>query len=250
MFLILWSAYLEGDVVDKFTDGFYKSEWSDLSTPSYVHALVDHVMNMSDSAKQSVYIKINPLCVIYPYHIFIHFEYFNLLSYYNPGLKRDDELKPLFLIYDKNELRTCLDRVWFAFENMLIGMQMPFCRKCDPQCSQNINKEKCEEQVSIFKKEQFCFNGALYSTRSISSIVNYLDSYRMFIWKKSNLDKEIQSMLIDEIRKYIGKYWEKKVKDDSANEKMGDIIRNLREIEENGDFSKSCMPESDDLGTL
>lgn len=241
-------VFLEGDVVDKFTDGYYKSERSDLSTPSYVHALVDHVMGMSDSAKQSVSIKINPLCIIYPYHIFIHFEYFNLLSFYNPGLKKDDVLKPLFLIDGRKELKSCLDRVWSAFEKMLIGMQTHFCTACGTDCSKNIDRVNCLKQISHFKDEQFCFNRALYSTRSISSIVNYLDSYRRFMWKRTELDKEIQNILIEEIRKYLAKYFDKKVKDGSADEKMIEIRRKLREIEEKGDFSKSCMPASDDFG--
>lgn len=241
-------VFLEGDVVDKFTDGFYKSAGTDLSTPSYVHALVDYVMGMSDSAKQSVSIKINPLCVIYPYHIFIHFEYFNLLSYCNPGLKKDDVLKPLFLIDERKELKSCLDRVWSAFEKMIVGMQTHFCTACGTDCSKKIDNVRCSKRVSHFKDEQFCFNGALYSTRSISSIVNYLDSYRVFMWKKSNFDKEVQNLLIEETRKYLDKYWEKKVKDDSVNEKMGEIRRKLREIEEKGDFLMSCMPDSDDFG--
>lgn len=241
-------VFLEGDVVDKFTDDYYKSEGKNLSTPSYVHALVEYVMGMTDSAKQSVSIKINPLCVIYPYHIFIHFEYFNLLSYYNPNLTKGDELKCLFLIDDKQELKVCLDRVWSAFEKMIVGMQNHFCGKCGTDCSKTVDKKTCSQQVSGFKKEQFCFNGALYSTRSISSIINYLDSYRVFIWKKKEFDKDFQIMLIEEIRKYIDKYWDKKVHDDSANEKMGDIKRNLREIEEKGEYSRTCMLDYDDMG--
>ncbi|MBO7636571.1 MAG: hypothetical protein J6S89_08325 [Paludibacteraceae bacterium] len=241
-------VFLEGDVVDTFTETYYKSQETNISTPSYVHSLVDHVMTMSDSAKQSVSIKINPLCVIYPYHIFIHFEYFNLLSFYAPGQKNNDILKPLFIIDDKKELRECLDRVWLTFENMINGMQTHFCNECGGNCKKNVNGTKCKEQVLKFKDKDFCFNGALYSTRCISSIVNYLDYYRTFIWKKSELDKEIQNILITEIRKYIDKYWEKKIQDDTAKEKMAEISRNIRDIEGKGEYAKSCMLESDDFG--
>ena len=244
-------VFFEGSVVDEFTNEYFKSNVMNLSTPSYVHALVDYVTNMSNAARQNVLIKINPLCVIYPYHIFIHFEYFNLLSYnnQNKSMNQTYDLKSLFLIAEKRELSVCLDRVWSVFNKMVTSMQYHFCYGCSEKCQdKRVNNSVCAKQVAGFKNAQVCFNGALYSTRAISSIINYLDSYRVFMWRKTGFDKEIQNILIEEIKKYIEMYQDKKVQDDSAQEKIAMIKLNLREIEEKGEYWRYCKLDSDFLG--
>lgn len=244
-------VFLEGDVVNRFTNDYYNTDNNNHSIPSYVHALVDYVMDLSDSAKQSVFVKINPLCVVYPYHIFIHFEYYNLLSYYDPNRKSGNvvSLKPLFLISEKKELVDCLNRVWASFNKMITKMQTHFCNECKGNCPDSVvDRKKCGGHVLAFKKAQFCLNGALYSTRTISSIINYLDSFRIFMWKKANYEKDIQNIILSEMKKYLNKYWDKRIQDTSAQNKIAEISRNIREIESSGEYGRSCMFDVDDLG--
>lgn len=240
-------AFLEGSVVDQMTMDFYHHGGTQTQALGYAQSLVNRIMAMTEIEKKGISIKINPLCVIYPYHVFIHFEYFNIVSYYDPNNRRNERLAPLFLITDKKELKLCLNRVRGAFENMINSAREHFCNICNNGCEDyNVDKAVCRKRLAEYKEDQFCFNGALYSTRSITSIINYLDPYRVYKWK-SELDKECQVILFDEIRYYIDLFWSKKVQDDSAQQKMGEIKRQLTFVEENGDYGVSIMPTSDDF---
>lgn len=246
-------TFLEGNIVEDFTYQFFKSNDFRKSIPTYVEELVNYVMGLADLEKQRIFVKINPLCVVYPYHVFIHFEYYNLLSYYRKGRKsiEDSWIKPLFLIRDKKELRACLDRVYGMFETMVRKMEGHFCGKCKNCQEHNAKKDKnvCNKMLDDFKGQEFCFNGALYSSRTLTSIINYLDSYRVYMWESSSFDKEIQTIVISEIRKYISKFWVNKVQDNSIEEILGTITNTLNnDIEKNGNYSISCMPNRDVFG--
>lgn len=246
-------TFLEGAIVEEFTYQFFKNNDSRKSIPAYVDELVNYVIGLTDLERQRIFIKINPLCIVYPYHVFIHCEYYNLLSYYRNGRKsiEDSWIKPLFLIRDKNELQACLDRVYGMFETMVKKMEGHFCEKCNscPQNKVDKDKARCRKMLDDFKKQEFCFNGALYSSRTLTSIINYLDSYRVYMWGLSSFDKEIQEIVISEIRKYISKFWLNKVRDNSIEEILGIITNKLNnDIEKNGDYSISCMPNRDVFG--
>lgn len=240
-------AFLEGSVVDQMTMNYFHNSGTQTQALGYAQFMVNQIMSMTEIEKRGISIKINPLCVIYPYHVFIHFEYFNIVSYYDPNNKREEHLVPLFLITDKKELKTCLKRVRGAFENMINCAREHFCNICKNGCEDyNVDKTVCRKRLAEYKEDKFCFNGALYSTRSITSIINYLDSYRVYKWK-NELDKESQVILFDEIRYYIDLFWSKKVQDDSAQQRMGEIKRQLTFVEESGDYGISIMPMSDDF---
>lgn len=239
-------AFLEGAVVDQMTKDFYHNSKTQPQALTYAQALVSRIMNMTETEKRGISIKINPLCVIYPYHVFIHFEYFNVVSYYDPNNKKGERLSPLFLISDKNELKSCLNRVRGAFGNIIDSAGKHFCSFCNNETQEKCQKEKCKKRLDDYKADQFCFNGALYSTRSITSFINYLDSYRVYKWK-SELDKESQVILFNEIQQYIDLFWNKRVRDDAAQQKISEIQRQLTFIEEKGDYGSSIMPISDDF---
>lgn len=239
-------AFLEGAVVDQMTKDFYHNSKTQPQALTYAQALVSRIMNMTETEKRGISIKINPLCVIYPYHVFIHFEYFNVVSYYDSNNKKGERLSPLFLISDKNELKSCLNRVRGAFGNIIDSAGKHFCSFCNNETQEKCQKEKCKKRLDDYKADQFCFNGALYSTRSITSFINYLDSYRVYKWK-SELDKESQVILFNEIQQYIDLFWNKRVRDDAAQQKISEIQRQLTFIEEKGDYGSSIMPISDDF---
>lgn len=239
-------AFLEGSVVDQMTKDFYYNGRTQTQALTYAQSLVNRIMDMTETEKRGISIKINPLCVVYPYHVFMHFEYFNVVSYYAPSNKRVERLSPLFLISNKKELKSCLIRVRSTFENMVNSAREHFCSFCNNGDQNNCSKEFCKKRLAEYKEDQFCFNGALYSTRSITSIVNYLDSYRVYKWK-SELDKESQVILIDEIKYYIELFWNKKVQDDAAQQKIGEISRQLKLVEEKGNYGVSIMPISDEF---
>ncbi len=239
-------AFLEGSVVNQMTMDFYHNGRTKIRNLTYAQSLVDRIMNMTEIEKRSISIKINPLCVVYPYHVFIHFEYFNVVSYYDPNNKKGEHLSPLFLISDKNELRSCLNRVRGAFGNIIDSAGKHFCSFCNNESQEKCQKENCKKRLDDYKADQFCFNGALYSTRSITSFINYLDSYRVYKWK-NEFDKEYQMILFEEIKYYIEIFWSKKVQDDAARQKIGEIKRQLRFVEEKGDYGSSIMPISDDF---
>lgn len=243
-------TFLEGVNIDQMTDSFYQKDEKDISNSTYAQYMVSNVLRMSEEERQRNKIRINPLCVVYPYHVFIHFEYFHILSYYNPSISSRDEfpLRPLFLIKDKKELENCLSSVRIMYEAIVKSIQVHFCQDCEEHCEEVcLNKKRCKEKIKRFKEDQFCFNGALYSTRAFTAIINYIDEYRIYSWNLT-IDREIQEIIINEMEKFFDYFKTKRVQDDSARLKIHEMLNNLRTMEAIGDYRMSVMPKTDVFG--
>ena len=160
----------------------------------------------NETLLSNVYVKINPLCVIYCWRVFIHFEYFNLISdkWSNPSIN-DYKYTPLPLYRVTNEhlLKGCLNSTFATVNNILEKAERHFCEKCessgDAKCGiakarvekkemsqKNVGstQDTCKVSFDQFVEDGFCINKTMYAVRVITSHLNYLDQYKTFIWGK------------------------------------------------------------------
>ena len=202
-------------------------------------ALASHIVEMYETNKSNfanILVKIHPLCVVYADRVFIHFEYFNLISsqWGNPVVAdyKYDEPIPLFLITNDYMLKACLKSVFETVKKILKCADSHFCKHCRASkadtCLQTIDDEgkqgvvissieSCNKSVDKFIEDGFCFNKTLYATRVITSHINYLDKYRAYIWNTKLNDKEQlnlwQTILLNQISEYIDFWNNRDVKD-------------------------------------
>lgn len=201
-------------------------------------ALAKHIIELYEtnkSALANISVKIHPSCVVYADRVFIHYEYFNLISsqWENP-LVEDYRYHPipLFLITNEYMLKVCLKSVFETVRKILKCADKHFCSNCiknkRASCTYTIDKENkyiiknssyenCKLSVNSFILEGFCFNKTLYATRVITSHINYLDKYRAYVWYNKQIDDEQrmqwQIILLDQISEYINLWENRDVKD-------------------------------------
>lgn len=224
-------ALLGGPVDDFFKDSSTKH------TPSGLAKYIEEAYSQNDSVLSNVYVKINPLCVIYAWRVFINFEYFNLISnqWENPSVKdyKYDPI-PLFQINNEHVLTGCLNSV-FSTVNLVLGnADKHFCEKCPRRgggkCKYDKDRkqqtrtevesdiETCKENFQSFVQDGFCINGTLYATRVITSHLNYLDKYKTYVWEKFKDDPEksheMQSLILKQMDKYIDMWGKRRVVDE------------------------------------
>ena len=177
----------------------------------------------SDSL-DSVTIQVNPLCVVYSARVFIHYEYFNLISPYMKEEKGYNP-KPLFqyINFDNDEekenIKKCLSYTFETAKTIIKRADKHFCKICKIRNNDSC-LENCDSFVNRFKEDGFSFNNTIHATRIVSAHIHYLDKYRHFLWhrignKDNHSDKEIeiQKMIIEQILEYIDFYKERKVRD-------------------------------------
>lgn len=214
---------LFGEAIDKFI--------SSLGDKFSVAALADKVvreyLNDPDSL-ESVKIQINPLCIVYSARVFIHYEYFNLIS---PNMMRatkneniDYKPKPLFQLIkvddDRADIEKCLYYTFETAKTIIEKADGHFCKICKAQNNDSCVNE-CKSFIDKFIKEGFSFNNTIHATRIISAHIHYLENYRHYIWNTignsnnhSDEEIEIQNIVINQILKYIEFYEKRKVRDD------------------------------------
>ena len=70
--------------------------------------------------------------------------------------------------------------------------------------------DTCSDEYNSFIEDGFCINKTMYATRVITSHLNYLDQYRMFMWEKLGSESEesyiIQSIILEQMEKYLD-FW-------------------------------------------
>ena len=215
-------------LVGGLVDEYFKDKNKEHSTSAFARYIVNNY-TQNESLLANVYVKINPLCVMYCWRVFIHFEYFNLISnkWVNPSIV-DFKYSPvpLFQITNEHMLKGCLNSVFTTVNNILWRADGHFCDKClesgKSKCDYgkveknksdltrdevNSSFETCNTTIQEFVNDGFCINNTMYATRVITSHLNYLDQYKTFIWNKLNdkpeLSYSMQTIILNQMEKYL-----------------------------------------------
>ena len=207
-------------------DEYIVSLGNDFSVESLA-AKVVRDYNNNPTSLASITIQINPLCIVYSARVFIHYEYFNLISPYmltSKNKKVDYIPQPLFRFVDFDEdtqhITKCLSYTFETAKTIIEKADDHFCKTCKVRnnglCSGN-----CKPFVDKFKKDGFSFNNTIHATRIFSAHIHYLENYRYFLWHRigkrdnhSDKEIEIQRIIIEQILEYINFYKDRNVKDD------------------------------------
>ena len=162
--------------------------------------------------------------------VFIHYEYFNLIStqWKRDGGNKDKEKseyfpRPLFQFVDiekdKRNIELCMTYTFDTVKKIINIADDHFCHKCKldrQQCDRD-----CDSSIKAFIEEGLCFNNTIHATRVITAHIRYLEHYRTFLWyqvgnkdEHSENEIEIQKMIINQILDYINFFSNRKIRDD------------------------------------
>ncbi|MDR0912601.1 MAG: hypothetical protein LBM96_08400 [Methanobrevibacter sp.] len=240
-------------------------------TESIANAIEEKISNIveNENNQQKLKLRLTPACVIYAHRLFIHYEYFNLLSYMNyiKSISNNnftyDDLYNCESLFQKNRdkenLKILLNNVYNQVEKTVKDADKCFCDNIDfhsycrlDNCLQKEERQKnnfCKNAIVDFKNQGYTINGVLYVSRVISSHLHYLDEYRKYILTSCQYDEEkmndIHSLILSTMKRYIDLYYKRDIKGDidiiieDANKKIkqvkdGDIkLTNIMPVSEN-----------------
>lgn len=227
-------ATLSGDVVNQF-----------IAKMQYMASLTSLCEYISDLYKNDktmlshVDILVNSLCAAYAEKVFIHFEYFNVLSLMDNRV--DSRLKQpensLFQLTRKDDFVKCLDRVFRKTSDIINKSDKHFCSHCKNEkgCPKgNGNwRNNCMEAINIFANEKFLIKDTLYVSRVITSHINYLDIFRQYQAllsenEEGKIDRNINLTIIEYIERYISLYENKAVRDETIGKVIEKIKTNVK----------------------
>lgn len=208
-----------------------------------LQALCNYVAELYAQDKEAlgnVDIVVNPVCLVYTKHVFIHYEYFNLISIAKENLS---ELlygaKSLFQQETKEQIKSFMDRVFDMTKGVINKADNHVCKICHKGCAPSKGKKDgCGEVIESLQNNGFLIqNNMLYASRVITSHINYLDSFRKFLWIKHHENNkvenaELQKCVVEVIERYVDLYRKKQVENRAA-----DVV--LKSIEENILFAKN-----------
>ena len=213
---------LSGSAIDDFINNLGQN-----FSMSGLSAMVIKAYLEEPSSLATVSIKVNPLCIVYAMRVFIHYEYFNLISaqWSNDDNSENDKYlpRPLFQFVDAEKdwrnIELCLKNTFDTVKRMINIADNHFCNKClleRQQCEHD-----CDSPIKAFIEEGLCFNNTIHATRVITAHIRYLEHYRTFLWYQvhntdahSEIEIQIQEMIINQILEYIDFFSKRKIKDD------------------------------------
>lgn len=175
----------------------------------------------------AINIQINPLCIVYSARVFIHYEYFNLLSLSMMESKNENidyNPKPLFQFVDfdndVNNIKNCLSYTFETAKTIIERADKHFCKTCKTRNNDTCLSD-CTSFINKFKEDGFSFNNTIHASRIVSAHIHYLDNYRYYLWYRignkdnhSETEIEIHRIIIKQILKYIDFYEHRTIKDD------------------------------------
>ncbi len=243
-------------LVGGLIDDYFKDESTTHTTIALAKYIVK-VYSENPSLLANVFVKINPLCVIYCWRVFIHFEYFNLISdkWQNP-CQNDYRYRPmpLFEITNENMLSWCLNNVFETVKVILSKADEHFCGHCidykNVKCNLDKNDrnrktksqdevgsslETCKDVCQRFAEDGFCINNTMFAVRVITSHLNYLDQYKTFIWNTLDVSSDtlykMQTRILDQMDKYLV-LWRKRrvVENKQLMQKYQDNVDKARKL--------------------
>jgi len=235
------------------------------------HDLSDEKLDRRLKAKtHALKLKINPSSIIYVNQILIHYEYYNFYIHSMDSMKNVYEIKPLFqsinLVNGKFEFEEQLTAIFNFIVESSKNMDKFFCEKICGKKEEDIKSctaeyAVCKKSVQNFIEMGYCASNALYLSRVIRSHINYIDSFREFLWKDKGFNdklsregiqmtidgqehingkeislspkQEIQRYLLDVINQYIDLFKTKKVKDYTMKKLVDEIVVQYEEAIKN-----------------
>lgn len=231
-------ASLEGIPIDDF----YREKLYDV-TLNGVCKYIANLFRENRDLLNDINIVVNPVCLEYTQHVFINFEYFNLISIADlADYEAMYGAKSLFQYDNYEDIAACLKRVFKVTNLVVRRADNQICSRCRVDCSDidlDIKESFCTAQVDFLDKNNFLIKpNTLYKTRVISQHINYLDSFRKMLWLKYRDNQEEnerhQKLLLDSINKYISLFKNGKAINISAKESMMKIERDYDEALKRG----------------
>lgn len=218
---------LLGDEIDRYIKLLKKN-----FTMSAFASMVTQDFLKDPTSLSSVTIQVNPLCIVYAARVFIHYEYFNLISTQwdniaesKKGMSYDP--KPLFQLssseQDMKNIELCLAYTFETAKNIIKSADKHFCKICSKGKNGEPCKSECRSSVDKFINDRLSFNNTLHATRIVTNHINYLENYRRFLWFQNTNDNhtdvevKIQKIIINQILEYISFYSQRKVRDGKYN---------------------------------
>lgn len=234
-------ATLSGDAVNRYISmRQYNANLTSLC--EYISDLFKTDKNMLSH----IDVIVNPLCIAYAARVFIHFEYFNVMSLMDNRI--DSHLKEpkqsLFQMQKKDEIENCVNRVFQKTALIIEKADKHFCSRCKEQdCPKGIGnwRKDCMKAINKFADDSFLIKRTLYVSRLITSHIRYLDVFRQFYALRSlnegePFDKTINLKIIDYIERYVMLYENKAVRDNNIGEVIGRIKRNIPIAKKSSEF--------------
>ena len=206
-----------------------------------LQSLCDHLAELYKKDKDSlsnVDIVVNPLCIEYARHVFIHYEYFNILSVYKDNEGIPINSKSLFQNETMDEIKYCTKRIFEMTKTIINKADNHLCTICGKKCEEK--SIDCSTAIKKIQDHGFLIqDNMLYTTRVITSHINYLDSFRKLLWnnyheKNRNLNNDMQNYLIIVIKDYIDLFRTKRVNNASAHVVFKSIEENLLRAQNSG----------------
>jgi Cdc6-like AAA superfamily ATPase len=197
-------------------------------------------------------IKINPSGYIYAYHLFRHFEYFNILNNFKKHrLYWDDKkcrkaVRPLFLPKDKkrnlDDLEKFFNEIFEITKLVINNSDKCFCKDFCKKISCNKKEiSRCKTIIDKYIKNNYTINKTIYTTRVISTHLAYIDSYRKYIIEGYIYDTEFEKahkIILDTLKNYVDLFFNKEVIDydkfsgmEKNRGRLNEILRNANKKE-------------------
>lgn len=225
-------ASLAGDVVNQYVKS--------VNGRASLNGIKDYVFRQYQRSRNqlsSVNIIVNPLCSVYARHVFIHFEYFNILCLLDSILagKQSRDFTPLYLLRQKDEINGCIRSVFNMASKIIKKSDKHLCKQCDFNKKNTCSKDRMNPCINVIRKmsqDGFLINDSLYASRVISSHINYLDNFRHYLWLRDMKDGgriklDIQKLIVDTIADYCKLFKERIVYDHKVNTTIKAIEENL-----------------------
>jgi len=242
-------AYLF-DSVEKNDIGSFKK------IDEFIKEKIETEVKNPNSHKNKIRIKINPSGVIYSDIIFRHFEYFNLLSTIKDYSKswNDDEcklnLKPLFLPKtirrEPEKLKEFFERVFKSTKDIVDKTDNSFCDTFCKQCPKKMYKlipfnvlkdieknNNCKAAIDKFVEDGYTINNTIYTTRLISTQLDYIDSFRKYIIDAKIYEdcyKDVHEVILNALKELISLFFSKRIFDCNKKLKMKVIYSKLNKV--------------------
>jgi len=196
-----------------------------------IKTLFEKYINKIIESDNNVEIKINPSGVIYSDFIFRHFEYFNILANrkkyfdkWDPEQSRKNVI-PLFLPIEKKrtkkELEKFLHEIFEITTDVMMAADNTFCKNYCPSETRNCDKYLCSLDYahpdSIIRKyidNNFTINKTIYTTRVLSTHVQYIEEFRKYIILEDIYGNEFASVhkiIIDVLKNYCNYFLGEKI---------------------------------------
>jgi len=198
----------------------------------------------TDTHLEQLKIVLLPASIIYSEDVFIHYEYCNWVRFIRNDKRYSEEstnIKTIFQLFkESNSINTVLrntikyhiDNIYKECSLIVKNADTFFCDRYRERGFDTDSIDGLKGAVSNFKENGFAINNILFSSRLITSHIQYLNSFRKYIFKvKDEIDNtiamheniELNTIVLQTINNYINLYNSKKEGFKDINEIFNEI---------------------------